>query len=137
MRKKYYKCKELFGLNKIPDEELLRLSRIEVGKLKSYIQELEDSIRDKLIKEDISFIINDEMIEKLFPRVESRYIDNLKNNIKGLKDKIIRLENNISNLKLNKYKNERKILYRDKIIRELTEKLNKYENIKLQDLQVP
>lgn len=134
MRKKYYKCKELFGLNKIPDEELLRLSRIEVGKLKSYIQELEDSIRDKLIKEDISFIINDEMIEKLFPRVESRYIDNLKNNIKGLKDKIIRLENNISNLKLNKYKNERKILYRDKIIRELTEKLNKYENIQLQDL---
>jgi hypothetical protein len=134
MRKKYYKCKELFGLNKIPDEELLRLSRIEVGKLKSYIQELEDSIRDKLIKEDISFIINDEMIEKLLPRVESSYIDNLKNNIKGLKDKIIRLENNISNLKLNKYKNERKILYRDKIIRELTEKLNKYENIQLQDL---
>jgi hypothetical protein len=120
--------------NKIPDEELLRLSRIEVGKLKSYIQELEDSIRDKLIKEDISFIINDEMIEKLLPRVESSYIDNLKNNIKGLKDKIIRLENNISNLKLNKYKNERKILYRDKIIRELTEKLNKYENIQLQDL---
>jgi hypothetical protein len=134
MRKKYYKCKELFGLNKIPDEELLRLSRIEVGKLKSYIQELEDSIRDKLIKEDISSIINDEMIEKLLPRVESSYIDNLKNNIKGLKDKIIRLENNISNLKLNKYKNERKILYRDKIIRELTEKLNKYENIQLQDL---
>lgn len=129
MRKKYYKCKELFGLNKIPDKELLRLSRIEVGKLKSYIQELEDSIRDKLIKEDISFIINDEMIEKLLPRVESSYIDSLKNNIKGLKDKIIRLENNINNLKLNKYKNERKILYRDKIIRELTEKLNKYENI--------
>lgn len=39
--KKMDKSRELFGLMKIPDKELLRYSRIEVGQLKSYVQELE------------------------------------------------------------------------------------------------
>lgn len=39
--KKVDKTKEKFGLMKIPDKELLRYSRIEVGQLKSYVQELE------------------------------------------------------------------------------------------------
>lgn len=45
------KSKEVFGLMKIPDKELLRYSRIEVGKLKSYVQELEYklSLRNKEI----------------------------------------------------------------------------------------
>lgn len=32
----------IFGLNKIPVNELLKLSRIEVGQLKAYVDELED-----------------------------------------------------------------------------------------------
>lgn len=39
--KKMDKGRELFGLMKIPDKELLRYSRIEVGQLKSCVQELE------------------------------------------------------------------------------------------------
>lgn len=35
------KGKPIFGLNKLSTEELLKASRIEVGKLKSYIDELE------------------------------------------------------------------------------------------------
>lgn len=131
------KDKELFELHKVPDKELLRLSRIEVGKLNSYVQELEELIKNKFINGDIEFVFNDEDItEKLYSKIESNYIDNLKSNIKGLENKITRLENHIKDLKLNKYKNERKILYRDKIIRELTEKLNKYENVQLQNLQI-
>ncbi len=53
------KTKPIFGLSKIPDKELLRYSRIEVGQLKSYIEELEWKIsqRDKEIrklKEELS-----------------------------------------------------------------------------------
>lgn len=49
--RKIDKTKPLFGLSKIPDKELLRYSRIEVGQLKSYIEELEWEIsqRDKEI----------------------------------------------------------------------------------------
>ena len=35
------KGKPIFGLGKIPERELLKMSRIEVGQLKSYIDELE------------------------------------------------------------------------------------------------
>ena len=47
------KSKEVFGLMKIPDRELLKYSRIEVGKLKSYVQELEYklSLKNKEISE--------------------------------------------------------------------------------------
>lgn len=53
------KNKPIFGLSKIPDKELLRYSRMEVGQLKSYIEELEWKIsqRDKEIrklKEELS-----------------------------------------------------------------------------------
>lgn len=49
--------KEIFGLHKIPDKELLKKSQIEIGKLKSYIDELED-----LVSETAS---SDEYFEKL------------------------------------------------------------------------
>lgn len=57
--RKMDKTKPIFGLSKIPDKELLRYSRIEVGQLKSYIEELEWKIsqRDKEIrklKEELS-----------------------------------------------------------------------------------
>lgn len=45
--RKMDKTKPTFGLAKIPDKELLRFSRIEVGQLKSYIQELEWEISKK------------------------------------------------------------------------------------------
>lgn len=45
--RKIDKTKPLFGLAKIPDKELLRYSRIEVGQLKSYIEELEWEISQK------------------------------------------------------------------------------------------
>lgn len=54
------KSKPIFGLDKIPEVELLRYSRIECGQLKSYIQELEyeleqrnkeiESLKDKIKK---------------------------------------------------------------------------------------
>lgn len=47
MSKKQNKDKPIFGLAKIPDRELLRYSRVEVGQLKSYIQELEYNLEQK------------------------------------------------------------------------------------------
>ena len=44
MKKITDKGKEIFGLNKIPDKDLLREARIEIGKLNSYIDELESKI---------------------------------------------------------------------------------------------
>lgn len=44
------KSRPIFGLGKIPEKELLRLSRVEVGQLKSYIDELEDE-NEKLSNE--------------------------------------------------------------------------------------
>jgi predicted nucleic acid-binding Zn-ribbon protein len=38
------KSKPIFGLNKIPDSELLQQARVEIGKLNSYIMELEHNI---------------------------------------------------------------------------------------------
>jgi acyl carrier protein phosphodiesterase len=35
------KSKPIFGLDKIPDNELLKIARVEIGKLNSYILELE------------------------------------------------------------------------------------------------
>lgn len=46
MKKITDKGKEIFGLNKIPDKNLLREARIEIGKLNSYIDELENKISE-------------------------------------------------------------------------------------------
>lgn len=46
MKKITDKGKEIFGLNKIPDKKLLREARIEIGKLNSYIDELENKISE-------------------------------------------------------------------------------------------
>lgn len=47
MLRKMDKTKSIFGLAKVPDKELLRHSRIEIGQLKSYIEELEWEIAQK------------------------------------------------------------------------------------------
>ena len=44
MKEKINKSTEIFDLLKIPDKELLKQSQIEVGKLKSHIEELEFEI---------------------------------------------------------------------------------------------
>lgn len=54
MRKITDKGKEIFGLNKIPDKNLLREARIEIGKLNSYIDELENKISE--LSKNISII---------------------------------------------------------------------------------
>lgn len=45
--RKMDKTKPMFGLAKMPDKELLRYSRMEVGQLKSYIEELEWEISQR------------------------------------------------------------------------------------------
>mgnify|MGYP000828559322 CR=1 FL=1 len=54
MKKITDKGKEIFGLNKIPDKNLLRESRIEIGKLNSYIDELENKVSE--LSKNISII---------------------------------------------------------------------------------
>lgn len=39
------KSDSIFGLNKIPDSVLLKEANIEIGKLKSYIDELEEKLQ--------------------------------------------------------------------------------------------
>ena len=46
------KQKEVHGLSKIPDDVLLRYANIEIGKLKAYIAELEDKLKQP---ENLSF----------------------------------------------------------------------------------
>lgn len=63
------KSKEVFGLMKIPDRELLKYSRIEVGKLKSYVQELEYklSLRNKEISE-----LRKELHQQRYPQKKNK-----------------------------------------------------------------
>ena len=67
MRKITDKGKEIFGLNKIPDKNLLREARIEIGKLNSYIDELENKISE--LSKNISIIdlhLSDSAKEAIF-----------------------------------------------------------------------
>lgn len=51
--KKQDKGKPIFGLKKLPIEALLKASRLEVGKLEAYVDELEDEknhLKEQLVK---------------------------------------------------------------------------------------
>lgn len=75
--KKSYKDKEVYGLLKLPDGILFQQAQIEIGKLKSYIQELEDKIKEYQLSD------NNKIIESLRQSVTS-----LRKQNKNLKNKI-------------------------------------------------
>ena len=67
------KSAELFGLNKIPDSEIIKAQQVEIGKLKAYIYELEECVKNN-------------------PEIEKLKYEN-----QGLRRKIIDLEFNKRN----------------------------------------
>lgn len=80
MKKITDKGKEIFGLNKIPDKNLLREARIEIGKLNSYIDELENKISE--LSKNISIIdlhLSDSAKEAIFQSKIKNQAEELKN----------------------------------------------------------
>lgn len=80
MKKITDKGKEIFGLNKIPDKNLLREARIEIGKLNSYIDELENKISE--LSKNISIIdlhLSDSTKEAIFQSKIKNQAEELKN----------------------------------------------------------
>lgn len=80
MKKITDKGKEIFGLNKIPDKNLLRESRIEIGKLNSYIDELENKVSE--LSKNISIIdlhLSDSAKEAIFQSKIKNQAEELKN----------------------------------------------------------
>lgn len=107
------KGREVFGLSKIPDKELLKKSRIEIGKLLSYIDELESKITK--LSEDTSVIdlhLSDDAKEAILQskiRNQSKELKNMNALVKKYKDKY---ESGIANA----------VLERDHLINSLTKK---------------
>lgn len=66
------KTKPIFGLEKIPDDELLKLARIEIGKLKAYIDELLDE--NSKLKNQLNSFLSLTPVEK--DRAKSAYYTN-------------------------------------------------------------
>lgn len=100
MKKITDKGKEIFGLNKIPDKELLKEARIEIGKLNSYIDELESKItqfQDEIhlsklqLSDDIKCTILHNKIKN-----QSKELKNLNDQVKKYKDKWEDREANLS-----------------------------------------
>lgn len=109
MRKITDKGKEIFGLNKIPDKDLLREARIEIGKLNSYIDELENKISE--LSKNISIIdlhLSDSAKEAIFQ-------SKIKNQAKELKN---------MNALVRKYKDEYNVGI-DNAVRERDNRINK------------
>ena len=80
MKKITDKGKEIFGLNKIPDKNLLREARIEIGKLNSYIDELENKIFE--LSKNMSIIdlhLSDSTKEAIFQSKIKNQAEELKN----------------------------------------------------------
>ena len=80
MKKITDKGKEIFGLNKIPDKDLLMEARIEIGKLNSYIDELENKISE--LSKNISIIdlhLSDSAKEAIFQSKIKNQAEELKN----------------------------------------------------------
>lgn len=80
MKKITDKGKEIFGLNKIPDKNLLREARIEIGKLNSYIDELENKVSE--LSKNISIIdlhLSDSAKEAIFQSKIKNQAEELKN----------------------------------------------------------
>lgn len=100
MKKITDKGKEIFGLNKIPDKDLLREARIEIGKLNSYIDELESKItqfQDEIplsklqLSDDIKCTILHNKIKN-----QSKELKSLNDQVRKYKDKWEDREANLS-----------------------------------------
>lgn len=109
MKKITDKGKEIFGLNKIPDKDLLREARIEIGKLNSYIDELENKISE--LSKNISIIdlhLSDSAKEAIFQSKIKNQAEELKN----------------MNALVKKYKDEYNV-WIDNAVRERDNRINK------------
>lgn len=100
MKKNIDKGKEIFGLSKIPDKDLLREARIEIGKLNSYINELESKIiqlQDGIPLSKLQ-LSDDAKCAILHSRIknQSKELKNLNDQVKKYKDKWEEKEINLS-----------------------------------------
>ena len=143
MKKITDKGKEIFGLNKIPDKDLLREARIEIGKLNSYIDELENKISE--LSKNISIIdlhLSDSAKEAIFQSKIKNQAEELKNMnalVKKYKDEYnVGIDNAVRELdnRINKLTKENNILSSEvnklnKVISILQDQLVKMTSVKL------
>lgn len=143
MRKITDKGKEIFGLNKIPDKDLLREARIEIGKLNSYIDELENKISE--LSKNISIIdlhLSDSAKEAIFQSKIKNQAEELKNMntlVKKYKDEYnVGIDNAVRERdnQINKLTKENNILSSEvnklnKVISILQDQLVKMTSVKL------
>jgi hypothetical protein len=96
MNDKQDKTKPIYGLEKIPDSELLKLSQRELGEYKSYCEELEDKVKEleKKLSEPHPYdqLSKKERIEVSKKMQESVICQTLQAQIKSLKEKNKKLE---------------------------------------------
>lgn len=143
MKKITDKGKEIFGLNKIPDKDLLREARIEIGKLNSYIDELENKISE--LSKNISIIdlhLSDSAKEAIFQSKIKNQAEELKNMnalVKKYKDEYnVGIDNAVreQDNRINKLTKENNILSSEvnklnKVISILQDQLVKMTSVKL------
>lgn len=143
MKKITDKGKEIFGLNKIPDKNLLREARIEIGKLNSYIDELENKISE--LSKNISIIdlhLSDSAKGAIFQSKIKNQAEELKNMnalVKKYKDEYnVGIANAVRERdnKINKLTKENNILSSEvsklnKVISILQDQLVKMTSVKL------
>lgn len=143
MKKITDKGKEIFGLNKIPDKDLLMKARIEIGKLNSYIDELENKISE--LSKNISIIdlhLSDSAKEAIFQSKIKNQAEELKNMnalVKKYKDEYnVGIDNAVRERdnRINKLTKENNILSSEvnklnKVISILQDQLVKMTSVKL------
>lgn len=143
MKKITDKGKEIFGLNKIPDKNLLREARIEIGKLNSYVDELENKISE--LSKNISIIdlhLSDSAKEAIFQSKIKNQAEELKNMnalVKKYKDEYnVGIDNAVRERdnRINKLTKENNILSSEvnklnKVISILQDQLVKMTSVKL------
>lgn len=143
MKKITDKGKEIFGLNKIPDKDLLMEARIEIGKLNSYIDELENKISE--LSKNISIIdlhLSDSAKEAIFQSKIKNQAEELKNMnalVKKYKDEYnVGIDNAVRERdnRINKLTKENNILSSEvnklnKVISILQDQLVKMTSVKL------
>ena len=93
--KKVNRGEPIHGLEKIPDSELLRLSRQEVGQWQSYAQELEDRVKEleeKLAEKEEVYKLSEEDKREVAMRMrENEITNNLKIQNKSLNEQLGKL----------------------------------------------
>lgn len=143
MKKITDKGKEIFGLNKIPDKDLLMEARIEIGKLNSYIDELENKISE--LSKNTSIIdlhLSDSAKEAIFQSKIKNQAEELKNMnalVKKYKDEYnVGIDNAVRERdnRINKLTKENNILSSEvnklnKVISILQDQLVKMTSVKL------